>query len=111
MDLVHTILVGLHSLGALAIIVGAVSGLFTAKSWARLTMVWSARLQLLTGLILAALAFAADEANVMKLVVKLLIALAVAGAAEVAAKRGRQVPLLIVVAVLALANMVIAYTW
>jgi len=111
MDLVHTILVGLHSLGALAIVVGAVAGFFTGRRWAPLIMVWSARTQLLTGIVLAALALADDEANLPKLAVKLTIAVAVAGAAEVIAKRGRRVPLLAAVTALTITNMVIAYTW
>ncbi|MDN4481576.1 hypothetical protein [Demequina muriae] len=76
-------------------------------------MLWGARAQIVTGLALAAVAFAGDnEPDHVKLAFKLVVALAVAGIAEVGAKRGDRAGWAWqAVGVLTLVNLVIAVVW
>lgn len=111
MDVLHTVLVIAHSVGAIAIVVGAIIALASKKTGLRGILLWSARVQLVTGVILAILAATSDEgANWPKLAVKLVVALAVAGMAEVGVKRGAK-PLFIGALVLGIANIAVAVAW
>lgn len=76
-------------------------------------MLWGARAQIITGLALAGVAFAGDnEPDHVKLAFKLVVALAVAGLAEVGAKRGDGAARFWeAVGVLTIVNLVIAVVW
>jgi hypothetical protein len=111
MDAVHSVLVILHSVGAIAIVIGAIGSFFGGKKAWLAILLWAARIQFLTGLILAILAFVNDEANVLKLVVKALVALAVAGLAEMVQRRPNRTPLLIGILALTIANIAVAVAW
>lgn len=111
MDAVHSVLVILHSVGAIAILVGAIGSFFGGKKVWLAILLWAARIQFLTGLILAILAFVNDEANPLKLVVKALVALAVVALAEMVQKRAARTPLLVGVIVLTIVNIAVAVTW
>lgn len=111
MDTTQKVLAIAHSIGALLVLVGAVgTWIKRAKSF-RAILVWSARFQVLSGVVLAILAFVDDEANPAKLAVKLLIALAIAGLAESAARRDVRAPMMAAIVVLTLANITIASIW
>lgn len=117
MDLVYDILVALHLLGMAAVVGGwiAVRSGRTVIS----PIVWGARAQLVTGLLLVGIASAIkdDEHTVdnTKIAVKLVIALGVLAAAEIGAARGRKGrdtgPLLDVAGGAAVANVLVAALW
>lgn len=111
MDALHLTLVIIHSLGAFAILVGAIGVWAGGALGFQYTLLWSARLQVLTGVGLAALAFVDDEANVLKLVVKLLIALVVAGLSEMSVRRDNKKTLMMGVTALTVANIAVAVAW
>ncbi len=86
------------------------------------TMVWGARAQLLTGLLLVGVAEMNDyDVDHGKIAVKLLVAIAVAGAAEVGAKRtkalsgeapaGTVTTLWWLVGALTVVNVIVAVVW
>ena len=90
MDLVYDVLVALHLLG-MAAIVGAWFALRTGSTHLPASLVWGARLQLLTGLILVGLREMDDmEVNNAKIGVKLVLSIFVVVAAEIANRRGKQ---------------------
>src|SRR5690554_5928124 len=103
-DTTQTILAIAHSIGAILVLVGAIGTWIKGAKSFRAIMVWSARFQVLSGVVLAILAFIDDEANPAKLAVKLLIALAVAGLAESAARRDVRAPIMAAIVVLTVAN-------
>ena len=110
--LIH-IFVVLHLLGMAAIIGSA---LFVARGAVTPALVWGARAQLVTGIILVGLVQANDEEpNNMKIGVKLLVAIAVVACAEIAAakeRKGDARPQLVTAAgVLALVNVLVAVLW
>ncbi|QLY27949.1 hypothetical protein [Nocardia huaxiensis] len=115
MDFVYNLVVVAHLLGMAAVVGGY------AASQPRVSelMVWGARMQLLTGLILAGMASAIDsldkDPNTTKLAVKLVIAVAVAAFAEMGradAKRGKAVPWMTHAAGgLAIVNVLVAALW
>ncbi len=86
----HVVLV-LHLLGMAAIIGSWLANLHDLR--ARAAMVWGARAQIVTGIILLGLvqanADAGDKPSMAKYTVKLVVALAVAGLVEAAAARQR----------------------
>ncbi|PRY60070.1 hypothetical protein BCF74_10814 [Knoellia remsis] len=113
MEFLTNVVVLLHLLG-LAAIVG--SALFVARGVPTPALVWGARAQILTGLLLVGLNQAGDdEVNNTKIGVKLLIALAVAACAEIAAakeRKGQGNPQLVTAAgVLAVVNAAVAVLW
>lgn len=113
MDLLTDLVVVLHLLG-LAAIVG--SAVFVARGVPTSALVWGARAQLVTGLILVGLAQAGDDSvNHTKVGVKLLVAIAVAACAEIAAgreRRGQGKPELVHAAgALAVLNTLVAVLW
>jgi len=88
MELLTHLVVVLHLLGLAAIIGSAV---FVSRGVPTPALVWGARAQILTGLILVGLGEAGDDpVNSTKIGVKLLVALAVAACAEIAAARDRR---------------------
>lgn len=113
MELLTNLFVVLHLLGLAAIIGSAV---FVARGVPTPALVWGARAQILTGLLLVGLNEAGDDpVNHTKVAVKLLVALAVAACAEIAAgreRRGQGNPNLVHAAGgLAVLNTAIAVLW
>lgn len=111
MDATHQFFVIVHSLGALAILVGAIGVWAGGARGFLYTLLWSARIQVLTGVVLAVLAFIDDEASPLKLVVKLLVALVIAGLAESSARREPRRTLMAAVTALTIVNIAIAVAW
>ena len=88
MELLTHLVVVLHLLGLAAIIGSAV---FVSRGVPTPALVWGARAQILTGLLLVGLGEAGDDpVNHTKVGVKLLVALGVAACAEIAAARERR---------------------
>ena len=113
MELLTNVFVVLHLLG-LAAIVG--SAVFVARGVPTPALVWGARAQILTGLLLVGLNEAGDDpVNHTKIGVKLLVALGVAACAEIAAgreRRGQGNPNLVHAAGgLAVLNTLVAVLW
>ena len=88
MEFVQHLLVLAHLLGMAAIVGSAV---FVARGSATPALLWGARAQVVTGLLLVGLAeMGEDPVNHAKVGVKLVVAVAVAGCAEVAAAKARK---------------------
>jgi hypothetical protein len=114
MDFVTNVFLFLHLVGMAAIVGGWIAVARAPKVIA--PMLWGARAQVLTGLILVGLLEAGDEkVNNAKIGVKLVVALAVAACAEIGnarQKRGEPNPTLVHAAGgLALLNTAIAAIW
>ena len=89
MELVIRLFVVLHLLGMAAILGGWIAARAGSTSFAPL--VWGARAQVVTGLLLVGLNEMNDESLIhAKVAVKLLVAIAVAACAEIAAARARK---------------------
>ena len=114
MEILEQLFVLAHLLGMAAVVGSAV---FVARGAATPALVWGARAQLVTGLVLVGLNEAADdELNTTKVAVKLLVALAVVACAEIAAAgerrgRGSRAQLVTAAGALALLNTAIAVLW
>jgi hypothetical protein len=113
MEIVEHLLVLVHLLGMAAIIGSAV---FVARGVATPALVWGARAQLVTGLVLVGLKeMDGGGLNHAKVGVKLVVAIAVAACAEIAAakaKRGDDRAQLVTAAgALAILNTAIAVLW
>ncbi|HYN65974.1 MAG TPA: hypothetical protein VES93_03735 [Ornithinibacter sp.] len=114
MEILEHLFVLAHLLGMAAIIGSAV---FVARGAATPALVWGARAQLVTGLILVGLAQAEDDAvNNTKIAVKLLVAVAVVACAEIAAAKerkgeGARPQLVNAAGALALLNVAVAVLW
>jgi hypothetical protein len=113
MDFLRDLFLVLHLLG-LAAIVG--SAVFVARGKATPALVWGARIQLLTGLILTGIAESGDDApHHAKIGVKLVVALAVVACAEIAnagERKGAPKPNVVTVAgALAVLNTMVAVFW
>lgn len=88
MEFVEHVFVLAHLLGMAAIVGSAV---FVARGRATPALVWGARAQLVTGLILVGLAEMGDDpVNHAKVGVKLVVAVAVAACAEIAGAKSRK---------------------
>lgn len=114
MDFVKDLFVLLHLVGMAAVVGGWLAVVRAPKIIP--AIVWGARAQVLTGLLLVGIhEMADDEVNNAKVGVKLLVALAVAACAEVAnarQKRGEPNPTLVNAAGgLAVLNTAIAVLW
>ncbi|KGN37347.1 hypothetical protein [Knoellia subterranea] len=112
MDALKVVFVVLHLLGLLAIVGSVVVRRGVPTPW----LVWGARAQIITGLVLVGINEAGDgDVNHTKIGVKLLVALAVAACAEIAAgreRRGQGEPRLVHAAgALAIINALIATLW
>ncbi|MFI6865602.1 hypothetical protein [Nocardia sp. NPDC050406] len=115
MDFVYNLLVVAHLLGMAAVVGGY------AASQPRVSelMVWGARAQLVTGVILVGMAESIDslgkDPNMTKIIVKLVISVAVAAFAEIGradAKRGKALPWMTHAAGwLAIVNVFVATLW
>ncbi len=92
MDVVYQLVVALHLLGMAAVVGGFLVRLRTGPGTAIEVMMWGARAQVLTGLLLVGLAEGVLDYDLdrAKVGVKLVVALLVAGAAETAAARQRR---------------------
>jgi len=92
MDFVYNFLVALHLLGMAAIVGGWIA--VRAGRTVTAPIVWGARAQLVTGLVLVGLASAIKDddhtVNNTKIAVKLVIALVVLAAAEIGSARSRK---------------------
>jgi hypothetical protein len=114
MELLRNLLVLAHLVGMAAI----VGGWLVVRAEPRVvpTIVWGARAQLLTGLLLVGVLEAGDEAvNNAKIGLKLLVAIAVAACAEIGNARQRRgdesATLVHAAGALALLNTAIAVLW
>ena len=113
MTIIEHLVLLLHLLGMAAIIGSAV---FVARGAATPALVWGARAQLVTGLILVGILEAgSDPVNHAKIGVKLLVAIVVVACAEIANVRGRkgeaQPELVTASGALAVLNVAIAVLW
>ncbi len=114
MGFLENVFVLLHLLGMAAIVGSAV---FVARGRSTPALLWGARAQLATGLILVGIVEAGDEpVNHAKIGVKLLIAIAVAACAEIAAAKvrkgeGERAQLVTAAGWLAVLNAAIAVLW
>lgn len=114
-ELVYNVVVVAHLLGMAAVVGGYAAGRPRVSE----VMVWGARLQVVTGLILVGIAESIDalgkDPNMAKIGVKLIVAIAVAAFAEIGhadEKRGKPVPWLTDAAgVLAILNVFVAVLW
>lgn len=121
MELIYNLFVVTHMLGLAALVGGYLVA--ASRSGGELVpgavMVWGARVQLLTGLILTGIASGAlddMDVNNTKIAVKLVIALAVVALTEIAAgraRRGQPVAAGLVhgAGVLAIVNVLVASLW
>ncbi|MEV0075458.1 hypothetical protein AB0H58_03510 [Nocardia neocaledoniensis] len=115
MEFVYDLVVVTHLLGMAAL----VGGFVAARPVVSELMVWGARAQLITGVILAGLASGVEsldkEPDTTKLAVKLAISVAVAALAEMGradAKRGKQIDWMTDAAGgLAIVNVAVAALW
>ena len=88
MDVVQNLIVLAHLLGMAAIVGSAV---FVARGVATPALLWGARAQLVTGILLVGLAESEDDPlNRTKIGVKLVVAVAVVACAEIAAAKERK---------------------
>ena len=114
MEILENVLVLAHLLGMAAIVGSAV---FVARGVATPALLWGARAQLVTGLLLVGLAEAGDDpVNSAKVGVKLVVAVAVVACAEIAAAKerkgeGSRPQLVNAAGALALLNVAIAVLW
>ena len=102
-----------HLVGMAAIVGGALEQWPVGKRGISTVMVWGARAQIVTGIILVGLLQAnePDDANNAKFGVKLLVALAVAGLAEVGFRRQKANRMWAGVLGLTLVNVIVAVFW
>ncbi|MEU4647133.1 hypothetical protein [Nocardia fluminea] len=115
MEFVYNLVVVTHLLGMAAVVGGYVASRPVVSE----LMVWGARAQLITGVILAGLASAVDsldkDPDTTKLAVKLIVSVAVAAFAEMGrgdAKRGKQIDWMTDAAGgLAIVNVLVAVLW
>lgn len=115
MEILEHVFVVLHLLGMAAIIGSAV---FVARGAVTPALVWGARAQLLTGIILVGIAEMGDEEDLdmVKITVKLVVAVAVVACAEIAAAKdrkgeGARPQLVNAAGALALVNVLVAVLW
>jgi hypothetical protein len=114
MEFLEHLLVLAHLLGMAAIVGSAV---FVARGAVTPALVWGARAQLVTGILLVGLAEAGDDTvNSTKVAVKLVVAVAVVACAEIAAAKerkgqGARPQLVNAAGALALLNAAIAVLW
>ncbi|MEV0246978.1 hypothetical protein AB0H76_10355 [Nocardia sp. NPDC050712] len=115
MDFVYKLVVVTHLLGMAAVVGGYAAGQPRVNE----VMVWGARAQLITGVILVGLAESIDslgkDPNMTKIGVKLVVSVLVAAFAEMGradAKRGKDIPWMTHAAGgLAVANVLVATLW
>ncbi|MFV0429565.1 MAG: hypothetical protein ACK5KO_09100 [Arachnia sp.] len=113
MSIVINLFVLAHLLG-LAAVVG--SAIFAARGKATPALVWGARAQIITGLVLVGLhMMGGDDINHIKVAVKFMLALVVAACAEIAnvrAKKGQDLATLVSISGwVAVLNAAVAVLW
>jgi hypothetical protein len=114
MEILEHLFVVAHLLGMAAIVGSAV---FVARGRATPALVWGARAQLVTGLVLVGIVEMGDEpVNHAKIGVKLVVAVAVAACAEIAAAKerkgqGERPQLVQAAGWLAVLNVAVAVLW
>ncbi|WP_062517968.1 hypothetical protein [Demequina gelatinilytica] len=106
----------LHFVGLAAILGPFMEQLKEQTKRITMVMVWGARAQILTGLALTGVAYARSdetgyEPDHVKIAVKLLVALAIAGLAEATRKRENPVVPFWLIGGLTLVNIVVAVAW
>jgi hypothetical protein len=113
MDFLRDIVLIAHLLGMAAILGPWLGGLRATSKRVTSVMVWGARAQIVTGVLLVGLAYAGDgEPHHWKFALKLLLALAVVGAAESNAKKTASVERAWwFIGVVALAAVTVAVMW
>ena len=116
MDALRYALLVLHFIGLAAILGPVLDQLRAETKRITMAMVWGARAQVLTGLALVGVAYAnADasghEPDHVKIAVKLVVALAVAGLAEATRKRERVDSAYWLIGALTVANVIVAVFW
>ena len=112
MEILRDILVIAHFVGLAAILGPFLAQLGAEAKRVTMTMVWGARAQLLTGIALAGIMSTGDgDVDHMKLGVKLLFAIAVAGLAEVGRKRESKSTFWLLVGLFTFVNIVVAVVW
>ncbi|WP_084037861.1 hypothetical protein [Demequina sp. NBRC 110053] len=113
MDALRYTLLILHFVGLAAILGPWLDQLRSEARRITTAMVWGARAQIVTGLALAGLAFASDdyEPDHVKIAVKLVVAIAVVGVAEVGAKRERPQLFWLLAGLLTIVNIAVAVIW
>lgn len=120
MEFVYDLTVAAHMLGLAALIGGYLVAVTrgTGALVPNQVMVWGARIQVLTGLILVGVAQGALDYDVdnTKIAVKLIVAIAVAGLTEVAAARARKdkpvaAGMVHAAGALAIVNVLVATLW
>ena len=95
----------------LAILGGAIREWFGSRSVSAF-VVWSARIQLLTGLALAGLVFSGEKPpSVAWIAVKLLVALAIVGVAESNRKKDVAARAILLILALTVVNIIVALAW
>lgn len=117
MEVVYNLIVVAHLLGMAAIVGGWLAVARDPRPSE--VMVWGARIQVVTGLVLVGMAEAIDSLDIeldhAKVGVKLVVAIAVAACAEIArarGKRGENVATLVNAAgILAIVNVIVAAMW
>ncbi|WP_040835398.1 hypothetical protein [Nocardia brevicatena] len=115
MDFVYNVVIVTHLLGMAALVGGYVAGQPAVNS----VMVWGARLQIITGLVLVGMAESIGsldkDLNMVKIGVKLVVAFLVAAFAEMGraeGKRGKELPWMTHAAGgLGIVNVAIATLW
>lgn len=113
MEALQTIVIIAHLVGMAAIMGGALEQWPAGKRGISSVMVWGARAQIVTGVALVGLmqAVEPDDANNAKFAVKLLVALAIAGLAEVGFRRAKADRMWAGVLLLTLINVSVAVAW
>lgn len=113
MNALRYALLVLHFIGLAAILGPFLDQLRSRAKKVTAAMVWGARAQVVTGLALTAVAYAADnEPDHVKIAVKLVVALVIAGLAEVGAKRKSNVERFwMLIGVLTVVNIAVAVIW
>lgn len=110
MDILHKVMLIAHLVGLAAILGPWLAQLGAQAKRITTTMVWGARAQLITGIILAALVSIGDDAdpNHMKIGIKLVIAVVVAAVAEIGKKRASNSNFWLLAGIFTLANIIVA---
>lgn len=114
MDALQTTLLVLHFLGLAAILGGALEQWRTGGKLTSPVVLWGARAQLLTGIALAGIVSAGDDADApspAKLAVKLMVALAVVAVAEINAKAPKIPNAARLIVAMTAVNIIIAVAW
>ncbi len=114
MDALATTLLILHLIGLAAILGGALEQWRSSAKLTSPVTLWGARAQIVTGLALAALVFTGDDAedaNHMKIGVKLVVMLAVAAVAEMNVKKATIAYSARIIVALTVVNVIVAVAW